>query len=501
MPSGHHQIYSYRHPEELICWIICTVIRERLSDGADVASGLGTTTSIYVDFLCTLLDHHCQGLGQSVPSLVKSLGKLAEKGVLAQQVLFDEKTVNEMVSSPAGSPFLCKFLFKKRIHQETMFSFMHLSFQEFFTALYYLSLDEHESKEKLTQIFSIHKDQGVFDYEAPRFAAVVHFIFGLLNGNTRRTLLERHGLLVHSNMRDHLKQWIFEEMSRSYSERTLFFFHCLYELHEADFVKEVAEAWPSVYIYNTFLRRTDCWVLVYCAQCCQCIKELLLAVCQLTSEKLAIIRPVLHKFRSVRIPDGVEYFSYSDLGGMMQSYTSGQTLRSQSVEICNWNYSVSFLHRTIDEELSSVHIARRSEDLTHFSLAFPRSELISIDWTNFFRLLLQTDRDALLLLLSSVSAQKMELNLKSLTKASADSILSFTRDYPRLTEISLKADMLLEEAVNVLKNSQPRPFCTLTFEGFICKKSSDQCTDQRVKIHLNKRGFSMETLRNPLFLD
>ncbi|KAL1280962.1 hypothetical protein QQF64_015562 [Cirrhinus molitorella] len=79
----------------VICWIICMVIRERLNDGTDVTSGLEATTSIYVDFLCTLLasEHHSQGLGQSVPILVKSLGRLADKGILAQQVLFDEKTV------------------------------------------------------------------------------------------------------------------------------------------------------------------------------------------------------------------------------------------------------------------------------------------------------------------------------------------------------------------------------------------------------------------------
>ncbi len=57
------------------------------------------------------LEHHRQGSGQSVPTLVKSLGQLAEKGILAQQVLFDEKTIYEMVSDPASSLFLCKFLF------------------------------------------------------------------------------------------------------------------------------------------------------------------------------------------------------------------------------------------------------------------------------------------------------------------------------------------------------------------------------------------------------
>lgn len=44
---------------------------------------LETTTSIYVDILCTLLEHHRHGSGQSVPTLIKSLGQLAEKGILA----------------------------------------------------------------------------------------------------------------------------------------------------------------------------------------------------------------------------------------------------------------------------------------------------------------------------------------------------------------------------------------------------------------------------------
>ncbi|XDV27910.1 hypothetical protein PO909_031355 [Leuciscus waleckii] len=144
----------------VICWIICTTIKERFKSGADVTSGLETTTSIYVDFVSTLLEHHCQGLSQSVPTLLRSLGQLAERGMLEQQVLLDEKTVYKTVSDPAGNPFLCKLLFKRTIRQETMFSFMHLSFQEFFTALYYVILDEEEFQRKFTQLFSIDKNSS-----------------------------------------------------------------------------------------------------------------------------------------------------------------------------------------------------------------------------------------------------------------------------------------------------------------------------------------------------
>ncbi|XP_051769155.1 NACHT, LRR and PYD domains-containing protein 1 homolog isoform X2 [Ctenopharyngodon idella] len=296
----------------VICWIICTVMRERFSDGSGLTSGLETTTSIYVDFVSTLLEHHCQGLSQSVPTLLRSLGQMAEKGMLEKQVLLDEKTVYEMVSDPAGSPFLSKFLFKRRIRQEMMFSFMHLSFQEFFTALYYVSLDENEFKEKFTKVCL----KG-------RFGAVVKFLFGLMNEDVRHTLKSKHGVFACPNTQNILKEWLFEY---SHSLDTL---HHLFELHEESFVKEVLNEKNSVSVRYTRLRRTDCWALLYCGQCCQSIKELSLHGCDLTPEKLAMILPVLHKFEKVELTPE----SHSDLVVVIHAVLRRRTLSSQRVEI------------------------------------------------------------------------------------------------------------------------------------------------------------------------
>ncbi|XP_048059082.1 NACHT, LRR and PYD domains-containing protein 1 homolog [Megalobrama amblycephala] len=253
----------------LICWIICTTIKERFEGGANVTSGLETTTSIYIDFVSTLLEHHCQGLSQSVPSLLRSLGQLAQRGMLEKQVMFDEETVNEMVSDPAGNPFLCKFLFKRRIHQETMFSFMHLSFQEFFTALYYVLLEDEESLRKVRELLFMDSCEHCPNEHPPRFAAVVQFAFGLLNKDVRHILRKRHGLVVHPNAQNHLKNWILEELRTDYpfEGRTLFWLNCLYELHEAEFVKEAMEAWNNIKTRDAVLGRTDCWALLYCCQC------------------------------------------------------------------------------------------------------------------------------------------------------------------------------------------------------------------------------------------
>lgn len=42
----------------VICWIICTVYREQFYEGTEMIQSLETTTSIFVEFVATLLKHH-----------------------------------------------------------------------------------------------------------------------------------------------------------------------------------------------------------------------------------------------------------------------------------------------------------------------------------------------------------------------------------------------------------------------------------------------------------
>ncbi|XP_048020103.1 NACHT, LRR and PYD domains-containing protein 1 homolog [Megalobrama amblycephala] len=493
----------------VVCWIICTTIQERFKLGADITRGLETTTSIYVDFVFTLLKHHCQA--QSVPTLLRSLGQLAERGMLEQQVLFDEQSVNEMVSDLSGSPFLCKFLFKRGIHQETMFSFMHLSFQEFFTALYYVLLDEEESQRKLTELLLI---EGRPMISPPRLAAVVQFAFGLLNKDVRHTL-KKHGLVVCPKTQAHLKEWILETLQcHMYSRIVLFFLHCLYELHEDDFVKEAVEAWEKIDAYSALLRRTDCWALLYCSQCCQSIKELSLFDCRLSSEKLSMILPALLKFKEVTLTP--EDPSDSDLAELINTLARGQTLSSQHVDVSVLqhipkfkNCSVRSLDLSFNEALSSICIETSGQavSLRSLSLTFPRSEQVSIYWTRLFQKIYQGDSDAMKSVLYSFSKlKKMKMTVDCLTKMWSVWSLQIMQNCPSLTELTIDADFLLEEGIKILQRSNTRPACIMKFHGFICNKQSQKCSrneqqscNQAVKIHLNSQGFSMEKLQKPLF--
>ncbi|XP_073671152.1 NACHT, LRR and PYD domains-containing protein 1 homolog [Paramisgurnus dabryanus] len=288
----------------LICWIICTVIKERVNDGADLTRGLETTTSIYVEFVSTVLEHHCQGLNESVPNLLRSLGQLAERGMLEQQVLFEEKTINKTVLVPAGNPLLDKLLLKKRIQQETMFRFIHLSFQEFFTALYFVLLDEDESQKKVKELLHI-VERGwalscwpVADFSnrdseirsSHQLQSVILFLCGLCKNEMIDSFFKKHNVAVSINIKTQLKEWIHQCLLKYQHENMMFILHCLFELHEKSFIGKVLGDLVLIDLSNTPLNKTDCWVLRFCFQCCERIRNLRLNV---TSDHLKILQPAL----------------------------------------------------------------------------------------------------------------------------------------------------------------------------------------------------------------
>ncbi|XP_030629296.1 NACHT, LRR and PYD domains-containing protein 3-like [Chanos chanos] len=312
----------------VICWIICTVFRERHKDGIVLKNESESTTSIYVDFVSTLLDHHCQGLSQSVPSLLRSLGQLAERGMVEQQVLFDKKSVSEIVSDPVNIPFLCKFLFKRKIRQETMFSFMHLSFQEFFTALYYVLMSEEESQKAVRNLLqSLDGAQHELKKNAKlHLLPVIQFLCGLSNKEVSNSLTEANNLPVSPTIKALLKKWILPfDRSRNQPAWGIFILHCLYELHDEDFVRKAMESWGNINLSCIPLKRTDCWVLQYCLQFCPHIRRLFLKRCGLTPEKLKILQPAV--CRSEMLELEVEDLSDDDVGVLVSALGHGKDLR------------------------------------------------------------------------------------------------------------------------------------------------------------------------------
>ncbi|XP_048106819.1 NACHT, LRR and PYD domains-containing protein 1 homolog isoform X2 [Alosa alosa] len=340
----------------VICWIVCTVFREHFQEAVDKQGNFETTSSIFVHFINTLMEYHCEGLSQLDRTLLRSLSQLAERGIREHQVLFNERTVSEEFPDfNKGNPFLCKFLMKKKVYRETMYSFMHLSFQEFFAALYYILIDdEKEAGRKLQMLlqfpdevdsFRLFKENRNHVVQFPNGvdsfrlfkenrSHVVQFLFGLSNNNVH-SLVKTHSWVA---VRAQVKEWLLNLIKtvRLHTDIPLFVLHCLYEIHEEEFVMQVIGSWGEISL-NVNQKRINCWVLLYCLQCCPSIRQMILY--GLTADNLRMLQPALDKCDELGF--NLEVLSDSDVDDLISALGGNQrmdalrimsTLSAESVE-------------------------------------------------------------------------------------------------------------------------------------------------------------------------
>ncbi|XP_076153838.1 NACHT, LRR and PYD domains-containing protein 1 homolog isoform X3 [Alosa pseudoharengus] len=467
----------------VICWIVCTVYQEQLKKSK--MAELETTTSIFVHFVSTLLEHHCQGLSQPVPTLLRSLGQLAERGMLEQQVLFEKGSVFSTVSDPANVPFLCKFLLKKEVHLEEMFSFMHLSFQEFFTALYYTS-DQNE--EKVKELLGSVKEYDGKSYVLP----IIQFLFGLSNKKVIQNL-KKHELPSTPSIRGQLQKWILELIEKSKdsekSNELLFILHCLYELHEEEFVRRAMEVWGKITFDSIPLTSTDCSVLLYSLQRCPTIRSLELWECNITAEKLRMLQPALSRCEELGLV--VEELSDADVNDLISALGKGKILSGLGV----WNSSLS--EESVQQVLSALSrqksVCAVKISVKTITITTAERLLQLYKTTQITKLVgsLQHNEcvDALLSWLASLPDLKgVSLEVSCLTEIWATRILQLIHTCPSLKRAEFKTavydesleeeeGLLLEEGICLLQEAQRRPDCTIKLTGKRCCKATEKCTE------------------------
>ncbi|KAK9980092.1 hypothetical protein ABG768_013489 [Culter alburnus] len=279
----------------LLCWMSQVMVKK-----------LKTTTSIYVHFVSALLEHH--GQSKYVLITLRSLGQLAQRGIQNQQVFFDEKDVAETGLVAAKCLFLYKDYVNGKEKPEPVFKFMHFSFQWFFAALWVL-LDEEVSWWKVSELLNLMGSAIVeclsLERRSNPIPSVLLFFYGLLNEEVISSLFKKIKLTVSNTiklrkrkLKKTLKQRILTMTTWHGCE--LYVLQCLYELQNPGFERKVLEAHSFMDLSNISLRSTDCWVLLYCLQCCPHIRELNLMYCDLTADKLKILQPALCMCETLR---------------------------------------------------------------------------------------------------------------------------------------------------------------------------------------------------------
>uniref|UniRef100_A0A8C1KCB1 Uncharacterized protein n=1 Tax=Cyprinus carpio TaxID=7962 RepID=A0A8C1KCB1_CYPCA len=496
----------------LLCWMVCFCLKKHFTDDGHVMRELKTTTSIYVHFVSTLLEHH--GHSQSVLTMLRSLGQLAEEGMKKKEYLFLENRVTETGLDPAAT----LFLYKKHLKRELpVFRFMHLSFQEFFTALYYVLMDEEKSWEKISALLNSLNCKDMIDRPSPErrsnlIPSVMMFLCGLLNEKVSSSLFEKIKWTVPQikKLKTNLQESVLTVRRQDGCE-LLFAIHCLYELQDQKYVTKALKTHNFIDLSNISLRSTDCWVLLYCLQCCLQVRDLNLMYCDLTAEKLKILQPALCMCKTMRL--SVEHLS--EAGDLIRSLGESKILRElniqedeYSAESPRWSLNLSVTNEDVLLSLNSSERNVSFPAVLNISLTCPQSEIFSTDWSRFLQKLSKTGRLAdnssaldehVSLLLSSfhsVGLKMLDLELVSLNKSWASGIISLIQTCTSLQQLSVSVTgLLLEEGHTLLKKSLTDPHCTVIIEGRKCSKPTDQCKEQdwshscneKVKIHFKPK--------------
>uniref|UniRef100_A0A8B9FYN0 NACHT, LRR and PYD domains-containing protein 3 n=1 Tax=Amazona collaria TaxID=241587 RepID=A0A8B9FYN0_9PSIT len=258
----------------IVCWIVCTVLRQQLGRAGGLAHGPRTTTGIYVLYLSALLRSLRGQQRQDVPAMLRRLCCLAASGVRRQRVLFEEEEVQGLaLGRQEALPLLLnEHLFQKDISCVSSYSFIHLSFQEFFAALFYLLEDEGEAQEPpvgpsrdVKELLESYGSSGNY------FILTVRFLFGLSNEDRRRELEQETGCRISARITQDLLQWLQESQKTALAllleetalVRDLELCHCLYELQDERLVAAALRPFTGLHLHGLNLNRFDQVVLAF----------------------------------------------------------------------------------------------------------------------------------------------------------------------------------------------------------------------------------------------
>ncbi len=252
----------------VFCWISLTVLKPLLAQENNDKTPT-TLTGMYINFLLSQMhqmetkysdDPKLKAKAWSSDQIILKLGKLAFQQLEKGNLIFYKKDLQQCeLDISEGSVYsgLCTEIFQeeKAVSASNVYSFVHLSVQEFIAALYVFFINKNkkanpflESWKKLTwklskkPLFQLHKAavNKALQSKNGHLDLFLRFLLGLSLESNQTYLKELLPSLElkSENIKDtadYVKKKIEKEES---VERTINLFHCLSELKD-DFVEEI----------------------------------------------------------------------------------------------------------------------------------------------------------------------------------------------------------------------------------------------------------------------
>ncbi|XP_049327170.1 NACHT, LRR and PYD domains-containing protein 12 isoform X3 [Astyanax mexicanus] len=248
----------------VFCWLAATVL-ERVLKGAESGEVPKTLTQMFTHFLVvqTKRKHHkypgkSGGDPQQTKRIILALGKLAFQQLEKGHLIFYEEDLRECgidVAEVSVYSGVCTEIFREefRLHQGKVFSFVHLSVQEFLAALYaFISFTNKNVTKPTTDLSDMFKMAHMSDFlknavdmalrsENGHLDLFLRFLLGLSLESNQTLLQDLLELKISSyHNKEEIIKYIKEMIRQNPStEKSINLFHCLNELNDHSLVQEV----------------------------------------------------------------------------------------------------------------------------------------------------------------------------------------------------------------------------------------------------------------------
>ncbi|XP_051743034.1 NLR family CARD domain-containing protein 3-like isoform X2 [Ctenopharyngodon idella] len=270
----------------VFCWISSTVLQKLLKE--DLSAEIPQTlTEMYIHFLLIQINMRNQKyeerdpekLLQSNREVIVKLAEVAFKQLMKGNVTFYEEDLRESgidITDASVYSGICTEIFKEEsvIHHRKVYSFIHLSVQEFLAGFFVFNYNLFTIMNTLTY-FELHNLlKGAVDAaikcENGHLDLFLRFLLGISLESNQRLL---HDLLTHTEnssesireITKYIKEKIKDEHGLS-TERSINLFLCLLEVKDQSLSREIQEFVKSDKHSETKLSPAHCSTIAYMLQ-------------------------------------------------------------------------------------------------------------------------------------------------------------------------------------------------------------------------------------------